>query len=1082
MTTVLRSLSVAGVALLSAAGVLHAQTFSDPGFVAETIYQGNGMISMAFDHEGRLYVTEKQGRILQFEPNDEANQTAFSYQYFEGNWTQLPDFSSLTPVATGTATTIDVSPRLRDDYFGLRFTGTFIAPVAGDYTFYTISDDGSRLYINGSMVVDNDGLHGSQERTGVITLAAGAHELVVDYFEAAGGEYLEAGYEGPNSPRQQFGANSGPYRAPTVFADYRSLVNADGERGLLGLALDPDFANNRHLFVLYSTATDQRVIRLTADAAFTAVEPGSEIVLLSGLPNATPVHNAGDIHFRPGDPYRLYIALGDDGDRYVVGDLDLYTGKILRIDSSTGLGVSDNPHWNGDPDSVRSRIWAHRFRNPFRFAFDPADEVGDVIYISENGDGTDRVVRIEAGADGGWDPLFLTSSVDGSRTILQATPPSLTGIVILRGGPFAPDGPALYLARYGFGAQKEVRRWRLVGEKLDQLEPFPEDDGAAFLADYPAFNIVSLTPGPEGALYFTDSNQGSSTGSGYRLGRIRYVGGEPPTVGFDSLPVDSSGEAPLQVDFSDLSQPGGQPIVGWAWDFGDGSTSTSPAPSHTYLAPGVYTVRLTVTDQAGLQSTTTTTVTVVRTLSLTLSGRVVDARVPRLAPLAAPTELRLYQADGSTPLAFADGLGPDGNALAVAAGGEFNVTIAAGLTAAGLVVSAGEPAGDGVGAALAGFALELDAGPQTIEPLFLLAPTLVAGRLTDTRGEPVSLDLGLWRGSPAHPYATADAAPGGAHRLPVDALGYFHFAVRAGEADVVFTLDTGGSALAETHGRARAVLYVEEGERVWRDIVVGRYDAGEDRDDLSGQPVTPDINFAAQIQPLFTALCVACHNDIATNSGGLDLQPGASLSALVGRPSTQAAGVMLVEPGRPERSYLMEKINAARPQVGTRMRPGDPMPAAQQALIRDWIAQLAPTPTAYGTWSEAAFGEPAGAPGTEPAADHDGDGLSNLLEYALGTSPTDPADGHAGPQVEIIEVGGDRHLLLTVNRDPDAVGVAWQIETSDDIGLPTAWTPVEHITLVDTPSLLVAQDAVPLSESPRRFIRARATLVDEEEN
>ncbi|MFH1497877.1 MAG: PQQ-dependent sugar dehydrogenase [Verrucomicrobiota bacterium] len=1064
------------LAVLAGAGAVSAQTFSVPGFIEEDIYQGNGMISMAFDHEDRLFVTEKQGRILLFKPNTDAEPLSFAYQYFEGTWTQVPDFSALTPLGTGTVTTMTAEvPGSRADNYGLRYTGTLNLPTAGTYTFYTRSDDGSLLHINGTLVVDNDGLHGNVEESGTITLAAGSHAITVDYIEAGGGQSLEVSFEGPTMPKQIIGANSGPFLPPVVFADYVALVNADAERGLLGLALDPDFANNRHLFILYSTDTDQRIVRLTANATFDAVEPGSELILLSGLPNANPVHKAGDIHFRPGDPYRLYVALGDDGDRYIVGDLDLYAGKLLRIDTSTGQGVPDNPHWDGDPDSVRSRIWAHRFRNPFRFAFDPADEAGDAIYISENGDGTDRVARIEIGADGGWDPLFLTDSADGKRTILHTTAPSLTAIAFLRGGPFAPDGPVIYNARYGGNDRKEVRRWRVTGENLDVITPFPEDNGNAFLSGFTAFNIVSFTHGPDGALYYTDSNQGDSTGTGYRLGRIRYVGGEPPAVAFSAETSAPSGEAPLTVQFTDASTSAGT-IAAWSWNFGDGSTSTAPSPEHTYTTPGVYTVTLTVTDNVGLTATETTTITVVHLTQLRLHGAVLDARAPRAVPLAAATELRLYQADGVTPLVFAGGVGDDGNALTVAAGGLFDATVNVGLTGPGIVVSAGEPAADGVGEALAGFALSLSETAQEIETTYRLAPAVVTGRVVDTLGQPAALDLGVSRGDPAHPYPVSGY--GGSHRVLSDPLGYYHVAVRAGEADATFTLDTAGELLAGTHGRTRVSFTLAEGESLRRDVVVGLYDGADGEDDLSGQAVTPDVDFAAQVQPIFNSLCVACHNDIATNSGGLDLQSGASLSELVGRISVEAKGVMLVDPGHPERSYLMEKLGSDNPQVGTRMRPGNAIDLALQALVRDWIAQLEPTPDAFEAWRLAAFGEFAGEPEALAAADFDGDGLSNLFEYALGSSPV-TADGDAvRPQLAVVEESGERYLTLTVARDPDAEGLAWLVEASEDLAEPTAWTAVETITLTDTPSLLVVRDTVPLSETPRRFLRARVTTAE----
>ena len=75
-------------------------------------------------------------------------------------------------------------------------------PRAGIYTFYTRSDDGSTLSIGDALVVDNDGLHGSVERSGEIALAAGTHPLTVLFFQKGGDIDLEVSWEGPEIARQ----------------------------------------------------------------------------------------------------------------------------------------------------------------------------------------------------------------------------------------------------------------------------------------------------------------------------------------------------------------------------------------------------------------------------------------------------------------------------------------------------------------------------------------------------------------------------------------------------------------------------------------------------------------------------------------------------------------------------------------------------------------------------------------------------------------------------------------------------------------------------------------------------------------
>ena len=116
-----------------------------------------------------------------------------NYKYYEGDWNVLPDFNTLTPVATGVTSNVTLTPKLRNDYFGFLWQGYIIIPVTGTYKFETNSDDGSKLYIGNyshtaTALVNNDGLHGGQFREGTITLAAGTHPIAITFFEKSGGE------------------------------------------------------------------------------------------------------------------------------------------------------------------------------------------------------------------------------------------------------------------------------------------------------------------------------------------------------------------------------------------------------------------------------------------------------------------------------------------------------------------------------------------------------------------------------------------------------------------------------------------------------------------------------------------------------------------------------------------------------------------------------------------------------------------------------------------------------------------------------------------------------------------------------
>ncbi|WP_299217259.1 carbohydrate-binding protein [uncultured Aquimarina sp.] len=125
-----------------------------------------------------------------------------NYDYYEGSWNSLPNFSSLTPVSSGLASSIDLSNATSGDNFGLTFDGYINIPNDGSYTFYTTSDDGSTLWIDGIKVVDNDGLHGAREESGTICLEAGYHQIEVQFFEKTGGNVLSVAYEGPGITKQ----------------------------------------------------------------------------------------------------------------------------------------------------------------------------------------------------------------------------------------------------------------------------------------------------------------------------------------------------------------------------------------------------------------------------------------------------------------------------------------------------------------------------------------------------------------------------------------------------------------------------------------------------------------------------------------------------------------------------------------------------------------------------------------------------------------------------------------------------------------------------------------------------------------
>lgn len=152
--------------------------------------------------------------------------SGLSYAYYQGAWSDVPTFSSLTPIKTGDVTSFSLAPRTRNDDFAFNYTGYIDVPTDGTYTFYTSSDDGSILSIGQTVVVDNNGLHATQERSGAIGLKAGKHAITVGFFERGGGEVLNVSYEGPGISKQSIPA-SALYRTSSTVAPAPGLRNPD---------------------------------------------------------------------------------------------------------------------------------------------------------------------------------------------------------------------------------------------------------------------------------------------------------------------------------------------------------------------------------------------------------------------------------------------------------------------------------------------------------------------------------------------------------------------------------------------------------------------------------------------------------------------------------------------------------------------------------------------------------------------------------------------------------------------------------------------------------------------------------------
>ena len=199
---------------------------------------------------------------------------------------------------------------------------------------------------------------------------------------------------------------SGTLLESNFFRDAQPAVNFSGERGMFGIAFDPDYATNHYVYVHYTKDAfpfPNRVTRFTANPAGDLALPSSETLLLEMEPSPNSNHNGGGMHFGPDG--KLYVGVGDNAVGANAQSLTTLKGKILRMNVTPGdIIPSDNPTSfdgiAGTTSGIHRLIWAAGLRNPYTFAFQPGT---GRMYINDVGETSWE--EINEGAPGrnyGW--------------------------------------------------------------------------------------------------------------------------------------------------------------------------------------------------------------------------------------------------------------------------------------------------------------------------------------------------------------------------------------------------------------------------------------------------------------------------------------------------------------------------------------------------------------------------------------------------------------------------------------------------------------------------------------------------------
>lgn len=291
-------------------------------------------------------------------------------------------------------------------------------------------------------------------------------------------------------------------------------VNSSSERGLLGIAFDPNFATNQFVYLYYTTSTapiHNRISRFTANGDVAL--PGSEVVLVDLENLGAGNHNGGAIHFGPDG--KLYAAVGENAVASNAQTLNNRLGKILRINSD-GTIPADNPFFNTATGANRA-IWALGLRNPYTFGFQPGT---GRMFINDVGSGTwEEINDGIAGSNYGWPTCEGACNQPNFRNPLfqygHGTSPT-TGCAIVGAAFYNPpvnQFPSSYLGKFFFADL--CSGW---------IRVFDPSTGVAGAFATGIANPVDLVVGPDGCLYYL------AIGNEGQVFRVSAVASQPLNI------------------------------------------------------------------------------------------------------------------------------------------------------------------------------------------------------------------------------------------------------------------------------------------------------------------------------------------------------------------------------------------------------------------------------------------------------------------------------------------------------------------------------------------------------------------------
>lgn len=324
-------------------------------------------------------------------------------------------------------------------------------------------------------------------------------------------------------------------------------VNASGERGLLGIAFDPDFNNNHFIYLYYtlSSAANNRISRFTVSG--NTIAPASESVVLNLDPlSGATNHNGGTIQFGPDG--KLYVGVGENANTLHSQNLDTYHGKILRINPD-GSVPAGNPFTG--TSAQRQRVWEYGMRNPYTLTIQPGT---GRIFVNDVGQNTWEEVNdcTVGGLNYGW------PTAEGNSSNPAFTNPVYAyahgggigfGCAITGGTFFNPSStnyPPEYIGRYFF--HDFCNNW------IDMLTLSGSTATRSNFASAIAGSPVGMATGPDGNIYFLSRANNAVYKIVYTVTTAPVITNHPQSVTVSegnpaSFSVTASGSQPLSYQW-----------------------------------------------------------------------------------------------------------------------------------------------------------------------------------------------------------------------------------------------------------------------------------------------------------------------------------------------------------------------------------------------------------------------------------------------------------------------------------------------------------------------------------------------------